>query len=578
MKKYILTLFFVIFVFCIGLFGCKDSNHTHLYKEHVCECGKVETYTVNFVAGIGGTLEGETQQVVEYGKSTTKVKAVDDFGYNFVDWSDGVTTREREIQVTENLTLTANFVSVEVYTVKFENLKNGSVKGGNTQYVEKGESLTVEAIADVGYKFINWSDGVTKPERIIETSSDITLSATFEMEFLDLPVFIINTEDKTPINSKENYVQCTVSVKNAEEEYCFENYTAQIRGRGNSSWGFEKKPYKLQFVESDTNGKKIDLFGNGKAKTWTLIADYADLSLSRNAIAYEIGRAVNEIADTTTTTQPVEVYLNGRYDGVYLICEQMQAGENRVEIEEDLENGVNTGYLLEIDGRAKNEGVEGIDWFKVREVPFAIKSPDTEDELFTAEFNEYIKNYLTLCFDTIELDYQKACELIDMDSFASGYIVHELIKSCDAGYYSFYVHKDKDGLLKCGPIWDFDFSSGNCGWVDLQPEKMSVASSNIFFRLLLKHQEFKDLIKEKLDLYENRIFGIINEYPDKVFENRASYERNFLRWTNCWEVLKDYGENGQPEEILAIKTWEGQVMYLQEWLFESLDAICEKYR
>lgn len=577
MKKILMTSLVLVFVLCGVLFGCNSPHTEHEFNNHVCSCGVVESFTVKFIAGEGGRIDGETEQVVEYGKYTTTVTAIDELGYNFDGWSDGVTDIEREIQVTENLTLTANFVSVQVYTVKFENLKNGSVEGGATQYVEEGESLTVEAIADVGYKFISWSDGDVQPERVIETSSDITLSASFEMEFLDLPVFIINTEEQKPITSKENYVQCMVSVKNAEEEYCFENYTAQIRGRGNSSWGFEKKPYKLQFVESDTNGKKVDLFGNGKAKTWTLIANYSDLSLSRNAIAYEIGRAVTEIADTTTTTRQVEVYLNGRYDGVYLICEQMQAGENRVEIEEDLENGVNTGYLLELDHRAPSEGVQGIDYFYVRDIPFAIKSPDTEDELFTAEFNEYIKNYLSLCFDTIELNYQEACKLIDMDSFASGYIVHELIKSCDVGYSSFYVHKDKNGLLKCGPIWDFDFSSGNCGWVDLQPEKMYASNSNIFFRLLLKHQEFKDLVKDKLDLYGNKIVNILNNFPDTLLENRASYERNFLRWDSCWEVLKDYGENGQPEEILAITTWEGQVIYLQEWLFRSFDAICEKY-
>lgn len=648
MRKIVVCCLMMICSLAFYLFGCGEPQHTHEYVEHICSCGVVETFTVkfehteggtlegeteqiveygkqttqvkavadvgykfvgwsdnvsdairvievesdltltatftiithtvNFSAGEGGTIQGETEQVVEFGESTTKVKAIPDDGYNFLRWSDGVGDQERTLQPETDLNLTAIFTSLPIHIATFESDKNGSIDGKAQQRLAYGEtSSVVVAVPNVGYKFKEWSDGVTEAEREIEIFGDVNLTATFEMEYLELPVFIINTENSKAITSKEIYVPCTITVDNADEEYCFENYTAQIRGRGNSSWGFPKKPYKLQFVESSTNGKKVNLFGNGSAKTWTLIADYADLSLSRNALAYKVGSLIDEIADTTTTTQPVEVYLNGSYDGVYLLCEQMQTGKNRVDIEEDLENGVNTGYLLEIDGRAKNEGVEGIDWFKVRNVPFAIKTPDTEDELYTTDFVEYIQNYITQCFDLLDTNYQQACELIDMESFASGYILHELFKSCDVGYYSFYVHKDKDGKLKCGPVWDFDFSSGNCGWVDLQPEKMIAASSNIFFKLMLKHQQFKDLVAEKLSLYGYEIFVTIRDYYDEVMLCKNSYERNFKRWDSCREFLRDYGEYGQPEEILAIDTWEGQVIYLQEWLHESLDYIYQKY-
>jgi hypothetical protein len=578
MRKIVIASLMVIFAFTFYLFGCTKPQHTHEYVDHVCSCGAIETFTVKFEHTEGGTLQGETEQVVGIGQTTTKVKAIPDDGYNFLRWSDGVEDQERIIQPEADTNLTAIFTSLPIHIATFESDKNGSIDGKAQQRLAEGEtSSVVVAVPNVGYKFKEWSDGVTDAERSVEVLEDLTLTATFEMEYLELPVFIINTENSKAITSKEVYVPCTITVDNADEEYCFKNYTAQIRGRGNSSWGFPKKPYKLQFVESSTNGKKVNLFGNGSAKTWTLIADYADLSLSRNALAYKVGSLIDEIADTTTTTQAVEVYLNGSYDGVYLLCEQMQTGKNRVDIEEDLENGVNTGYLLEIDNRAKNEGVEGIDWFKVRNVPFAIKGPDTEDELFTTDFVEYIENYITQCFDTLDVSYEQACELIDMDSFASGYILHELFKSCDVGYYSFYVHKDKDGKLKCGPVWDFDFSSGNCGWVNLIPDKLYAKSSNIFFRLMLQHQEFKDLVTEKLEEYGYEIYLTIRDWHDYVKQYRNSYERNFVRWSTAREFLKTYGDNGQPEAITSIETWEGQVIYLQEWLDQSLDYLYENY-
>ena len=41
-----------------------------------------------------------------------------------------------------------------------------------------------------------------------------------------------------------------------------------IKGRGNSTWDLPttKKPYNIKFEE------KVDLFGFGKAKKWSLIA------------------------------------------------------------------------------------------------------------------------------------------------------------------------------------------------------------------------------------------------------------------------------------------------------------------
>ena len=459
---------------------------------------------------------------------------------------------------------------VEKFTVFFESSVGGKIEGETESIVDYGQSTDVKAVADVGYKFTGWSDGVLEQERTVQVTKDFTLTANFAYDFLELPVFVIETENSEPILSKEDYVQCKVSVLNADEKYCFDNYTAQIKGRGNSTWGLDKKPYKLQFVESEVNGKKVNLFGNGKAKTWTLIANHLDLSLSRNALAFEIGSVIDEISDTTSTTQAVEVYLNGSYDGVYLICEQMQTGENRVDIEESLEDGINTGYLIELDYRIRSEGDLGVEYFEARGVPFALKTPDPEDELYSTEFLEYIENYFNQCFDMLEADYDAASTLIDMESFASGYVLHELFKTVDVCYSSFYVHKDKDGLLRCGPIWDFDLSCGNCGWLTNETSNLYAGESNIFFRMLLAHQEFKDLVKEKLIQYRDVINLTIENYVDEVFLYENSYERNFERW----DLL---GKYGQTDDIHEIIKWKDQVRYLENWLKRSLNYLISVY-
>ena len=101
-----------------------------------------------------------------------------------------------------------------------------------------------------------------------------------------MPVMVINTVDEAPILDKENYVTCSISVSNAKAEYCFNELSAGIRGRGNTTWNMPKKPYKVKF------DSKIDLFGNGAAKKWTLIANYSDPSLIRKYLAYMIGSGI----------------------------------------------------------------------------------------------------------------------------------------------------------------------------------------------------------------------------------------------------------------------------------------------
>ena len=67
-------------------------------------------FKVTYVAGAGGRVLGKTEQTVEYGKDTTSVTVVADYGYTFVKWSDGLTSEVRQDRnVKANLTLTATF-------------------------------------------------------------------------------------------------------------------------------------------------------------------------------------------------------------------------------------------------------------------------------------------------------------------------------------------------------------------------------------------------------------------------------------------------------------------------------------
>ena len=143
-----------------------------------------------------------------------------------------------------------------------------------------------------------------------------------------------------------------------------------LRGRGHSSWLWEKKPYKIKFIE------KQSLLGLEAAKDWVLLANYSDRSLIRSYIAHEMPTVLDNLS-TRLHQIPVDLFLNGEYKGVYTLGEQLEAKDGRVEIDEDY-GRTDTGYLLEVGG-SDAEDKKGRDYFHTDILKFVrIKSPDTE--------------------------------------------------------------------------------------------------------------------------------------------------------------------------------------------------------
>ncbi len=52
-------------------------------------------YNLRYTACFGGCIEGEANQQIKKGKSSSAVTAVPDTGYKFVKWSDGITDNPR---------------------------------------------------------------------------------------------------------------------------------------------------------------------------------------------------------------------------------------------------------------------------------------------------------------------------------------------------------------------------------------------------------------------------------------------------------------------------------------------------
>ena len=277
------------------------------------------------------------------------------------------------------------------------------------------------------------------------------------ISYSDIPVVYINTKNAAPIVSKEDWLKGTdIYITNAGEYS--EIYTsAQIKGRGNTTWGYPKKPYAIKLDSKD------DVLGMPKHKRWVLLANYLDKTCIRNSIAFEISRRSSAIA-WTPRGYHVDVVLNGVFMGNYFLCEQIKIDENRVNITEmeatDInEESITGGYLLELD---KNMDENFCFYTPARpdrpiELPIMVKEPEDP----SAEQRIWLQNYITEVETALYSegstteDYLK---YIDLDSFIDYWLVYELTGTGEPTQpKSVYMWKERGGKIHAGPVWDFDY-------------------------------------------------------------------------------------------------------------------------
>lgn len=375
-----------------------------------------------------------------------------------------------------------------------------------------------------------------------------------------LPKIEITTENREKITSKENYVKCTVNLLYADE-YAFEDAAAGIRGRGNDTWKYyPKKPYRIKFDE------KMSVFGEAKNKSWVLLAMYNDFSLIKDRLAFTMADAV-ENDSFSPSYHYVELYLNGKYKGIYLLTDQVDENKGRTEVKGDFtEDTATVPFLVELDARAPEEGVEGVDWFYVGARPYAIKYPEA-DERHTKEQFAYIKGYIekvdSLC-RTPGVTMAALSEYIDMESFMDYYLIQELMGQPEINWKSVYMSKAQGERLVMGPVWDFDWAAMGPsvgrnrnmyrgkydGFRSVDNWFMALYEGSPEFRdaLRLRFSEIKDELsvalrtvqtekkeivaaakRDRLRWHWYRIFVNFESYSDEVIE----WCENRLKWMNC---------------------------------------------
>lgn len=257
---------------------------------------------------------------------------------------------------------------------------------GRTSFVVEDKVLVPEFEFEGGGVYLGAQE-VVSGETEVDFSGPVVLTVRSKggeereyrvslVSFTGLPVVYIDTGG-IPVVSKEEYVAASLKIvdNNGLRPSSVFKGDVTIKGRGNSTWGMPKKPYRLKF------GKKQSLLGEPKDKSWVLLANYMDNACGiRNATAYAIGRL--SCLEFTPTTHFVDVFLNDRYNGTYQLCEHMKISEDRVNVTDE-------GYLLEADqlDRLSPDDV----YFRTERILMNIKDPDVEPG---SPQYEWIRNYV----------------------------------------------------------------------------------------------------------------------------------------------------------------------------------------
>lgn len=389
-------------------------------------------------------------------------------------------------------------------------------------------TVSVNGVEVKSYDTFDFSSPI---EFVITGNDGAKYSYIVSIAYSNLPVVYINTKDATPIVSKDEWLKDNnIYITNAGEYSQLYN-KSQIKGRGNTTWGYPKKPYAIKLDSKD------DVLGMPKHKRWVLLANYVDKTCIRNSIAFEIAKMTDGL-EWTPKGEHVDVVINGVFLGNYYLCEQIKIDDDRVNITEmestdvDAES-ITGGYLLEID---KNFDEVNKFYSPIRNMPFMIKEPD--EETLNAEQFAYIQNHITEVENALygaNSTTEGYLQYIDLDSFIDYWLVYELTGTGEPTHpKSVYMYKDRGGKIHAGPVWDFDYFT-------FQPyyNTWLINTNAVWNDRIINDPATLPVIKQRWNKNRDKLRNIASEIDRQYELIKESAEYNSQLWPLSLNVNRD---------------------------------------
>ena len=404
-----------------------------------------------------------------------------------------------------------------------------------------------------------------------------TAPSSSDFSSSNLPIVIINTDGGVTIPDNPR-VPATMKIIYRGEglrnyitdqnttEYLNYNGRIDIEIRGSSSQELAKKQYGLSTKKADdTTNNNVSLLGLPGENDWILNGLAFEPSLIRNYLSFNLSRMLGEYASRTVFC---EVIINGVYKGLYLLLEKIKSDPERVNIIE-IGPGDNTfpnitgGYITKAD---KTTGGDPIAWtmssyIGINDVAFIHELPKPEnvtngqDTYIRSEF-EKLKNTVSAGNISLESGYPS---VIDIPSFVNYMILNELAANVDAYQYSTFYHKDRNGKLRAGPIWDLDLTYGNdlfiWGYDRSKTDKWQFSNGDNegpkFWRDLFNNPKFKCYLSKRWNqlIQPGQPFNFSSIEPF-IDQTVATISEAAVRENALWGTIGNHAN-----EILNLKTF-----------------------
>lgn len=413
------------------------------------------------------------------------------------------------VEETRTLTLTARFESGWIFSSEYSSFFSGH-----------SGSVTVTQASD-GTVFFAF-----KAKKGDLITRDELLTVGVYASAAQLPKLEITAATPFAQIGKKEWVDASFKLTLGTKQYESGDYegTGAVKGRGNTSWGQPKKPYSIKL------SSKASLLDIPKTKKYAIIPSYSDPSMLRNYMAYKSSLLLTGI-DYVPKCEFVEVYLNGQYNGIYLLVERVDIEKTKINITEASADDITGGYLIEkdIDGKIDFSSDQWFDcpyWANQSHDYFVLKTPEPEDTELLAQMLAYLTDYMQSVHGSIMGTSGEPYEkYVDVDSWIDFIIVQEIAKNIDGNLKtSCYLYKQSgDDKLYLTAPWDFDLAYGNPAttWDNADhthndyydcPDALSPAdfmtinsSCPWFDRLYDEHEEFKDALLSRYAEYREEM-------------------------------------------------------------------------
>ena len=371
-------------------------------------------------------------------------------------------------------------------------------------------------------------------------------------KFTGLPIVYIETDGSVQIDSKDDYVLGETNIDGGRDYENFPSASMKIRGRGNSTWEFPKKPFQMKLDD------KAEFLGMPNDKKWLFLAEYADKTMLRNTIAFEMGYISH--LDWTPEAEFAEVYINGDYNGTYNITQKVEESDNRVAIGD-------TGYLLELD---QLERLDSDDVYFESAVTerFIINIKEPSLDAGSDEF-VYIENLITnfennLFSQNFADEATGYRQYIDMDSFIDWFLISEITKNVDSMFFSsIFLNVMPGEKIKMGPLWDFDLSFGNVDYADSRYPEGWWVKYNPWYERLFEDPAFVEAVRNRFEYFNNNRDYILNKIDTYAEKLKWAQKENDDKWQTI-------GSYVWPNPVI-FDTYQEEVDHMKAWYETRMD-------